>query len=452
MNKVFQKRTFGKRVTSTQIIALSFAVVILIGALLLMLPISTRTGESTPFIHCLFTATSATCVTGLVTLDTFTYWSYFGQVTIIVLIQIGGLGFMTIAALFSTFIRKNLSLKEKMTMVQSLNIDRTGVQSIIKKIVAGTFLAEAAGGIILSFRFAFDYSLPMAVYKGFFTSISAFCNAGFDVLGDRGEFSSLASYSSDPTVIITVAVLIIAGGLGFFVWLDILSGKKIKNYSIFSKVVIAVTMFLLFFGAVAFALLEGGNEVSGETLEETTLNSLFFSTTLRTAGFSSFNFGALKETTLLLGMILMFIGGGSGSTAGGIKTSTLAVLFFTVKSALRGRNGVLIGRRKMPYGTVIRAVGLTLSLLFITILSGVLISELNSLPLIPSLFETFSAMGTVGLSTGITPGLSELSLWILCFLMFLGRVGILTIFYALAIKTQKNEGIVDYPEVKFGIG
>lgn len=148
----------------------------------------------------------------------------------------------------------------------------------------------------------------------------------------------------------------------------------------------------------------------------------------------------------------MFIGGGSGSTAGGIKTSTLAVLFFTVKSALRGRNDVLIGRRKMPYGTVIRAVGLTLSLLFITILSGVLISELNSLPLIPSLFETFSAMGTVGLSTGITPGLSELSLWILCFLMFLGRVGILTIFYALAIKTQKNEGIVDYPEVKFGIG
>lgn len=453
MNKIFQKRNFGKHYSSPQIIAVSFLIIIIIGALLLMLPISTRSGQITSFTDCFFTATSATCVTGLVTFDTFTYWSYFGQTVIIVLIQIGGLGFMTVAALFSIIIRKNLSLKEKMTMVHSFNIDREGIQSLIKRIVFGTFFTEAAGGIILAVRFSFDYPLPMAIYKGFFTSISAFCNAGFDVFGDKGAFSSLASYSSDYTVIFTVAALIIIGGLGFFVWIDIFSKKRFKRYSLFSKTVIILTAVLLVFGAVSFFILENGNaETAGNTMKDNILQSIFFSSTLRTAGYSTFNFGALKETTLLIAIFMMFIGGDSGSTAGGIKVSTLALLLFSSRSALRGRNEVYIGKKRISYGTVIQAIGLVFILFSITAFFGIIISEIENLPLLPSLFEAFSAIGTVGLTTGITTSLSACSLWLLIILMFLGRVGIITIMFALNLKRQNRDGIIQYPEVKFNIG
>lgn len=452
MNKIFQKRTFGKHISSPQLIALSFLAVILLGALLLMLPFATRSGNATPFTNCLFTATSATCVTGLVTYDTFTYWSYFGQGVILVLIQLGGLGFMTIAALFTVIIRKNLSLKSRMTMSDSLNVERTGIIRLIKRIVTGTVLAEAAGAAVLSVRFSFDYSLPSAIYKGIFTSVSAFCNAGFDVFGDRGEFSSLSSFASDPVVILTVAALIIIGGLGFFIWTDIFEKKKIKRFSVFSKVVIATTAFLLLSGAAIFLLMEGNGELAEKDIGEQLLDSFFFSTTLRTAGFSSFDFGALRESTLFIGMLFMFIGGGSGSTAGGIKTSTLAILFFTVKSAMRGQSEVLMGKRRVPYGTVIRAAGITVFLLTLTVLSGIMLSEINGLPLIPSLFEAFSAIGTVGLSTGITPSLSAFSLLWLALLMFVGRVGLLTVIFALTLKAQNRSGALTYPEVKFNIG
>lgn len=452
MNRIFQKRTFGKRISSPQLIALSFLAVILLGAILLMLPVSTRSGSTTPFTNCLFTATSATCVTGLVTYDTFTYWSYFGQGVILVLIQLGGLGFMTIAALFTVIIRKNLSLKSKMTMSDSLNLERTGIVRLLKLIVSGTFITEAVGAVILAVRFSFDYSVPTAIYKGVFTSVSAFCNAGFDVLGDRGEFSSLSYYASDPVVILTVAALIIIGGLGFFIIADIFRRNAVRRFSVFSKVIIITTAILLLFGTAAFFLLENGGELAGKNIGEKILDSFFFSTTLRTAGFSSFDFGALRESTLFIGMLFMFIGGGSGSTAGGIKTSTLAILFFTVKSAIRGQSEVLIGKRRVPYGTVIRAAGITVSLLTLTVLSGIMISEINGLPLIPSLFEAFSAIGTVGLSTGITPSLSAFSLLWLALLMFVGRVGLITVIFALTLKAQSRSGAVTYPEVKFNIG
>lgn len=452
MKSIFQKRTFGKRISSPQILALGFLMIILVGALLLMLPVSANDSTVTPFTNCFFTATSATCVTGLVTYDTFLHWSPFGRTVIILLIQTGGLGFMTLAALFSVIIRKNLSLKEKMTMTQSLSIERENISKLIKRIVVGTFLCEAAGGIVLSVRFAFDYSLPTALWKGFFISVSAFCNAGFDVLGDRGEFSSLSSYAADPTVVFTVSALILIGGLGFFVWADILKKRRFKTLELYSKVVIVTTAVLFFFAALSFFFLENGAFLSGKTAGEKILDSVFFSSTLRTAGFATFDFSALKASTLVIAIVMMFIGGGSGSTAGGIKVSTAALLFFAVRSALFGRKKVTIGKKTVSSSTVLQAAGLFITILFIVLLSGIIISEVDGVPLLSALFEAFSATGTVGLTVGITPTLSVFSLWLLATLMFFGRVGILTIIFALSVKVKKNDELISYPETKYTVG
>lgn len=452
MKSIFQKRTFGKRISSPQIIALGFLMIILVGALLLTLPVSSNDNSATPFTNCFFTATSATCVTGLITYDTLLHWSFFGRAVIILLIQTGGLGFMTLTALFSVIIRKNLSLKEKMTMTQSLSIERENIARLIKRIVTGTFLCEAAGGIILSLRFAFDYSLPTAIYRGFFISVSAFCNAGFDVFGDRGEFSSLAYYAADPTVVLTVSALILIGGLGFFVWADILKKRRFKTLELYSKVVVVTTVFLFVFAAVSFFLLENGAFLSGKTTGEKILDSVFFSATLRTAGFATFDFSALKTATLAVAMIMMFIGGGSGSTAGGIKVSTAALLFFAVRSALFGRKKVTIGKKTVSSSTVLQAAGLFITMLFIILLSGTVISEVDGVPFVSALFEAFSAAGTVGLTVGITPTLSAFSLWLLSTLMFFGRVGILTVIFALSVKVKKNDELISYPETKYTVG
>ena len=452
MKSIFQKRTFGKRISSPQIIALGFLAIILVGALLLMLPVSSNDNTATPFTNCFFTATSATCVTGLITYDTLLHWSFFGRAVIILLIQTGGLGFVTLAALFSVIIRRNLSLKEKMTMTQSLSIERENIARLIKRIVTGTFLCEAAGGIILSLRFAFDYSIPTAIYRGFFISVSAFCNAGFDVFGDRGEFSSLSYYAADPTVVLTVSALILIGGLGFFVWADILKKRRFKTLELYSKVVVVTTVFLFVFAAVAFLLLENGAFLSGKTAGEKILDSVFFSATLRTAGFATFDFSALKTATLAVAMIMMFIGGGSGSTAGGIKVSTAALLVFAARSALFGRKKVTIGKKTVSSSTVLQAAGLFITMLFIILLSGTVISEVDGVPFVSALFEAFSAAGTVGLTVGITPTLSAFSLWLLSTLMFFGRVGILTVIFALSVKVKKNDELISYPETKYTVG
>ena len=452
MKSIFQKRTFGKRISSPQIIALGFLAIILVGALLLMLPVSSNDNSVTPFTNCFFTATSATCVTGLITYDTLLHWSFFGRAVIILLIQTGGLGFVTLAALFSVIIRRNLSLKEKMTMTQSLSIERENIARLIKRIVAGTFLCEAAGGIILSLRFAFDYSLPTAIYRGFFISVSAFCNAGFDVFGDRGEFSSLSYYAADPTVVLTVSALILIGGLGFFVWADLLKKRRFKTLELYSKVVVVTTVFLFVFAAVAFLLLENGAFLSGKTAGEKILDSVFFSATLRTAGFATFDFSALKTATLAVAMIMMFIGGGSGSTAGGIKVSTAALLVFAARSALFGRKKVTIGKKTVSSSIVLQAAGLFITMLFIILLSGTVISEVDGVPFVSALFEAFSAAGTVGLTVGITPTLSAFSLWLLSTLMFFGRVGILTVIFALSVKVKKNDELISYPETKYTVG
>ena len=452
MKSIFQKRTFGKRISSPQIIAIGFLAIILVGALLLMLPVSSNDNSVTPFTNCFFTATSATCVTGLITYDTLLHWSFFGRAVIILLIQTGGLGFVTLAALFSVIIRRNLSLKEKMTMTQSLSIERENIARLIKRIVAGTFLCEAAGGIILSLRFAFDYSIPTAIYRGFFISVSAFCNAGFDVFGDRGEFSSLSYYAADPTVVLTVSALILIGGLGFFVWADLLKKRRFKTLELYSKVVVVTTVFLFVFAAVAFLLLENGAFLSGKTAGEKILDSVFFSATLRTAGFATFDFSALKTATLAVAMIMMFIGGGSGSTAGGIKVSTAALLVFAARSALFGRKKVTIGKKTVSSSTVLQAAGLFITMLFIILLSGTVISEVDGVPFVSALFEAFSAAGTVGLTVGITPTLSAFSLWLLSTLMFFGRVGILTVIFALSVKVKKNDELISYPETKYTVG
>ena len=452
MKSIFQKRTFGKRISSPQIIALGFLAIILVGALLLMLPVSSNDNTATPFTNCFFTATSATCVTGLITYDTLLHWSFFGRAVIILLIQTGGLGFVTLAALFSVIIRRNLSLKEKMTMTQSLSIERENIARLIKRIVTGTFLCEAAGGIILSLRFAFDYSIPTAIYRGFFISVSAFCNAGFDVFGDRGEFSSLSYYAADPTVVLTVSALILIGGLGFFVWTDILKKRRFKTLELYSKVVVVTTVFLFVFAAVAFLLLENGAFLSGKTAGEKILDSVFFSATLRTAGFATFDFSALKTATLAVAMIMMFIGGGSGSTAGGIKVSTAALLVFAARSALFGRKKVTIGKKTVSSSIVLQAAGLFITMLFIILLSGTVISEVDGVPFVSALFEAFSAAGTVGLTVGITPTLSAFSLWLLSTLMFFGRVGILTVIFALSVKVKKNDELISYPETKYTVG
>ncbi|KOP82992.1 TrkH family potassium uptake protein [Cytobacillus solani] len=434
-----------------KLLVLGFAAVILIGALLLTLPVATEDGKGLSFINALFTATSATCVTGLVVVDTGDTFTMFGELVILSLIQIGGLGFMTFATFLFLLLGKRISLKDRLLLKEAVNhLSIAGVVRLVKRILLFTALIEMAGGIILSIRFSLDMPIGKAIYYGFFHAISNFNNAGFDLMGN---FQSLTSYVGDPTVVLTISALITLGGLGFLVMNDLYEYRETRRLSLHSKVVIYTTLMLTIGAAIFIFLFEFGNVKTIEPLsiQGKVLGSLFQAVTPRTAGANTLPIGDLTHSTLFLTIILMFIGAGSGSTAGGIKITTLAVLAAAVWTQIRGKEDVVLFRRKIVMETILKALTVTVIGLFIVVTVTMILSITDrGHNFIMYLFEATSAFGTVGLSMGLTPELSLMGRIIIILTMFAGRVGPLTI--ALAITMRRKRDAFHYPEGKIMIG
>ena len=445
----------GRSLNATRIVAASFAIIILVGALLLTLPIASRDGQSAGFFTGLFTATSSSCVTGLILVDTWTQWTLFGQVVILAMIQLGGLGFMTVVSLISFALHRRIGLSERLIMVSTLNLDSMdGVVRVVRHALMGTFLLEGAGAVLMSLRLVPDFGLAGGLWRAVFHSVSAFCNAGFDLLGGRfGAFSSLAGYQDSPIMLGTTAALIAIGGLGFFVWEDILRARCWGRLSVYSKMVLLITGLLIVGGAAFFFLEEYHNPATLGDMPvwEKALNALFQSVTLRTAGFDAIGQGGLSESSKAMSTILMLIGGSSGSTAGGLKTATVAVLLLALRAGLTGREQVTFRGRAIPFSQVLNAMTLTLVVLFVFLIASMVISTVEGLPYLNCAYEVASAMGTVGLTTGITPELTRISQSILIVLMYLGRVGILS--FSIALMTGKRRPAkLHYPEINVMIG
>ena len=423
-----------RKLSSSQIILSGFAGVILVGTLLLMLPFSTNSGTRTSFWDALFTSTSAVCVTGLVVFDTATYWSAFGQAVILLLIQIGGMGVVTVAAAIAMASGKKISLMQRSTMQDAISAPQVGgIVRFTGFILKGIFLFELLGALVLMTVFIPEYGWK-GIWIAVFHSISAFCNAGFDLMGTNAPYSSLTAYAAHPVVNITIMLLIVIGGIGFLTWQDIYqNGVHIKRYRMQSKVILATTGILLLVPAVYFFFFE----FSAEPIDRRLFLSLFQSVTPRTAGFNTVDLTAFSETGQVLTIGLMLIGGSPGSTAGGMKTTTAAVLIACAVAVFRRReNGRYFGRR-IADETVKNAVSVFLMYISLFLLGGMIISRVENLPILTSLFETASAIGTVGLTLGITPALCLVSKLILISLMFLGRVGGLTLIFA-TLSANKN--------------
>ena len=437
-----------------RLIVLVFLFIILLGAGLLCLPAASRSGEPTPFLTSLFTATSATCVTGLIRVDTGTHWAMFGQVVILLLIQIGGLGFMTIACLFFFALRRKIGLRERMVLAQALGSDSySGIVSLVRNILRGTAAVEGAGALILFFRFLPEFGFGKALWYGVFHSISAFCNAGFDVLADTDVGGSLCRYATDPVVNFTIMALIIIGGLGFAVWGDIRHNRRFSRMSVYTRLVILITTVLIFGGTGIFAALEWNNPgtLGGLTPSQKLMAALFQSVTLRTAGFASFNQDALTEASKLLSNILMFVGGSSGSTAGGVKTVTMGLVVLSAVSTMRGRRQVTVFRRSISQQDISNAVSVALLVLGLSLFGAAVLTVCDRCSFLNAIFETTSALCTVGLTTGITGTLCAASKLILIVFMFFGRVGIMTIGVGFMMGDRARER-VQYAETKVMIG
>ena len=444
-----------KSMNATRIVAGGFAAIILLGTLLLMLPFASKSGESAGFLNSLFTATSATCVTGLIPVDTGMSWTFFGQLVIIALIQLGGLGFMTVITMVSFLLRRRIGLSERLIMVSTLNLnDMDGVVRVVRHALIGTFTLEGAAAVLLSFRFVPQFGLLGGIWRGIFHAISAFCNAGFDQVGGKfGAFTSLEGYNDDPYVLCIIMALIVIGGLGFFVWEDIVRARSWKGLSLYSKMVLSITAALLLGGALFFFCAEYSNpETFGNMpVWQKALNAMFQSVTLRTAGFASFNQGGLKDSSIALSCVLMLIGGSSGSTAGGLKTVTAAVLLLGLRSNLAGREQVTIRGRAISYRKVMDAMTLALILLVLFLTGSIVISLADSVPYLHAAFETASALGTVGVTVGITPGLSPLSHVMLICMMYLGRIGVFS--FSIAFLTRSRyPAKIKYPDLNVMIG
>ena len=445
----------SRSLNATRIVAGSFAVIILVGALLLTLPIASRDGQSAGFFTALFTATSSTCVTGLILVDTWVQWSFFGQLVIILMIQLGGLGFMTVITLVSFALRRRIGLSERLIMVSTLNLnDLDGVVRMVRHALMGTFLIEGTGAVLLSIAMIPHFGILGGIWRGIFQSISAYCTAGFDLLGGKfGAYSSLAGLQNNPLVLGTIGALIVVGGLGFFVWEDILEKRCWHKLSVYSKMVLIVTGVLIIGGALFFLVEEYSNPATlgNMPLWEKIMNSIFQSITLRTAGFDAIGQGGLSDTSKAFSSILMLIGGSSGSTAGGLKTATVAVLLLALRSELAGREQVTFRGRTIPYRRVLNAMTLALVMLFLFLVGSMLISTVEGLPYLDCAFEVASAMGTVGLTTGITPTLTVFSQSLIILLMYMGRVGVLSFSIAFITRGGRKAKI-KYPEMNVMIG
>lgn len=440
------------KISPTRIIALSFICVILIGTVFLCLPAASRTGVWTNPLDALFTSTSATCVTGLVVADTYTNWSLFGQLVILVMIQVGGIGLMTVISMIFLFMKKKLSMQERMILMQAAgNVQVGGIVRLIKRILSGTAIIELAGALLLAIRFIPRMGWGQGIYYAIFHSVSAFCNAGFDLMGKYEPFSSFTAYSEDWLVNLTLAALIILGGIGFLVWDDMLKYKwHFRHYSLHTKLILITTGLLLLLGTAGYFVFEAGNTMSADNLPTRLLKSFFASTTMRTAGFNTIDYSSMSPSSVLLSDVLMMIGGSPGSTAGGIKTTTIAVIFISMFSMSRGNSDSTVFHKRLGKDLVKQAAVIVVVYLSYMILGTMLICHIEGIDLAVSQFEVISAICTVGVTMGITPALSTLSHIILILLMYSGRIGGFSLM--LVFGQRKKEPPLKRPKEKVLIG
>ncbi|MBR2421390.1 MAG: potassium uptake protein, TrkH family [Oscillospiraceae bacterium] len=423
-----KKRRF--RLSATQIIAIGFAAIILLGAGLLTLPSASRSGVSCGFFPALFTATSATCVTGLVMYDTFSQWSTFGHVVIISLIEIGGLGFMSAASTVVFLLRRKVGMRQKMLIAQALNLnDMDGVVKIQKLVLTGSLTIQAAGALILLLRFWPEFGFGRALAWGVFHSISAFCNAGFDLFGYIAPGQSLIVFNDDPIVCLTLITLVTVGGLGFLVWEEIASVRTFKKFSVYTKLVLLMTAGILLVGTVVILALEWNNPatIGNMPVWQKLMNAFFQTGTLRTAGFATVDQLALRDSTKVFSILIMFIGGSSGSTAGGLKTVTVLVLLLFVWAKARGKESVHVFKRNIPQEKAVDAMSIVFITVLLSIFGGMVISTAASVSFLDAWYEAVSAICTVGLSAVGTSGLGVVSQSVIIAFMYFGRVGILTL-------------------------
>ena len=455
MNRLHLHNRRMRRMRPTTVMALGFLAIILTGAVLLALPVSARSGEATPFLDALFTATSATCVTGLIRVGTATHWSSFGQAVILLLIQIGGLGFMTLASIASFLTHRTITLRERMVMSAGLNLtDNAGIVRLTRRVLYGTFAFEAAGAVILSCRFIPQFGFFKGISMGVFHSVSAFCNAGFDLLGTPdAPFLSLVDYVGDPLVNLTIMALIVIGGLGFFVWGDIWDKRSFRHFRLHTKLVLVTTAALLLLGFGLTLLFEWNNPRTLGALSgpEKVLAAAFQSVTLRTAGYNTLDQAALGGPAQAVSCLLMLIGGSPGSTAGGIKTVAAAVLLLSAASALRGRITVSAFGRTITPRSIMNAVTMLIVGVVVSLSGACAIAYIEDAPLHQCLFEAVSAFGTVGLTMGLTPSLHTPSCLILIVLMYLGRVGVLTLGVSVLMRHREPPKL-QYPEGNVMVG
>lgn len=431
--------------SSSQIIILGFSLLIFLGALLLTLPVA-KTGEgSAPFMDALFTSTSAVCVTGLVVHDTATYWSPFGQAVILILIQIGGMGVVTMAVAVTIISGKKIGLMERSTLQEAISAHRVGgIVKLTRFILKTTLLIELLGSIVLGIIFTGDFGLKKGIWYGIFHSISAFCNAGFDLMGINAQYSSLTDYSSNLPVNIVIMLLIIIGGIGFLTWEDIKTNRwHLRAYRMQSKVILSTTFCLLIFPALFFYFAElSREEWNVLSQSEKILGAVFQSVTPRTAGFNTLDYTKFSEVGLSVSILLMLIGGSPGSTAGGMKTTTLTVILLSAVTVFKRRETVRCFGRRIDTDIVRNAAAIMLMYIVLFLAGGFSICWIEGLPLLTCMFESASAIGTVGLTLGITPALGNVSRLILILLMFMGRVGGLTLIFAAFSDKKAYETIL----------
>lgn len=428
--KEIRRLRWRKGLSPAQSIAIAFALAILIGACLLTLPAASRTGHSNGFLDALFTATSATCVTGLVPGDTYVLWSGFGQAVIITLIELGGLGFMSAASLVILLLRKKVSLRNRMMMAQALSVnDMQSVWKLQKWAIAGSMLVQLAGAIILFFCFLPDYGWEIAAKWGLFHSVSAFCNAGFDIFGQFTPDMSLIPFNNNIVVCITLMTLIVIGGLGFFVWEEVLRLRSFKKFSVYTKLVLLTTAAVVVGGALVTLGLEWNNPdtLGNMPLWQKLLNAFFQSVTLRTAGFAGIDQAALTDGSKAAGALLMLIGGSSGSTAGGIKTVTFVVLMLFVASRARGKSNITVFKHSILTDKVMDAMTIATIMIGLSLFGGIFICATCPVGFVDGFYEAVSAIATVGVTAGVTPLLSVPARLLVILFMYFGRVGVLTI-------------------------
>ena len=442
------------RVSPMKIILTGYLFIILVGAGLLCLPISVKAVEGlTSFSDAVFTAASATCVTGLVRFDTYTHWSFFGQLVILGLIQVGGIGFMTFAIYVVSMTKKKIGLTTRVVMQNAISAPQMGgIVKMTRFILMGSLLMEGIGALLLSFYFCPRLGFFKGIWFGIFHSISAFCNAGFDLMGNMAAFSSLTTVGNNWYVNGIIMALIVIGGLGFFVWKDLLNNRfSFKKLRLHSKLVVTMTGALILIGAVLLFLFEQGNQnFVNMPASEKTLSVLFQSITARTAGFNSMDLTTMTQAGQFLLICLMFIGGSAGSTAGGIKTTTFAVFLMSITATMRQKKNMEAFGRRVEDSAARVAASIFCMYLLLTLVVSMTISSLEGLPLLTALFESVSAMGTVGLTLGVTTSLGMVSKWLLILLMFIGRVGSIT--FLIAFSSDKNRAVSRLPVEKIQVG